>query len=311
MTMQPFQYAARRSKSLVTRNRKELPGPDGSKTTASTEDQTMSDADNDAINRLFDESSSNQLGRKISETNERVDKIEDKLATVEKQTKGILQRVGQTLTRIDDVETAVADLDAETLPEDMPRASVTPGTVKYRAMLIIRDEAPVTTDDLSDVTAKEARPTSTLSDLYVQGLVNRDESTPDDEPYIYTGLSCWGEQALEDIDDDGSQTTFAQELQPWDRVDLPKGQVVGLRIIAEYDGHPTSGDLIDDYESYGYTVNDDGTSVAAVLSKLYNGDRDYHDGGFVDRTPWEPYKYTVSELGEELLRDANWHPSDD
>jgi len=141
--------------------------------------------------------------------------------------------------------------------------------------------------------------TRQLTKLYYVGYVNRS----DKKPYEYA-ITPKGKLALDELTSDQQSELpdhndgeESHSEDPWDGTELCKGEYIALRLVNEYDGHPRSGDIEDEYLDHGYEAQSGNNAVAARLSTLYESDGD----GYVDRSP-KPYQYWLTEKGKDVLK---------
>jgi len=162
----------------------------------------------------------------------------------------------------------------------------------------IQDHQPCTSGDLNGDIVNNA--TRALTSMYYAGYVNRNESPP----YEYT-LSETGKLALQQARADEQselsdhEGTEEQSTDPWDATDLGRGKYIALRLVNEYDGHPLTGDIEEEYLDHGYESASEGCAVGARLSQLYSEDGE----GYVDRPAEQPYRYWLTDKGRAVLAD--------
>jgi len=180
------------------------------------------------------------------------------------------------------------DADRGRLPADA-RISVDPGTKRYDVLWIVFESGPITAAEVADRLGKSA--TGVLTRLHDAFLIDRDGDRYEVNDLGRDALNG-GNQTLDDIDSDESDDD--PDADPWDDTPLNRGQFTVLQAIADESGHPRTVDLIDAYADAGFEA-----SSSAVSARL----KDLFDQGFVDRTPARPYRYWVTDDGDDLLNE--------
>jgi len=195
------------------------------------------------------------------------------------------------LAAIDDLQ--ADDADRDRLPTEA-RMNVDPGTKRYEVLCIVFESGPITAGEVKTRLGKSA--TGVLTRLHDGFLIDRD----DDNRFTINDLGRdalnGGNQTLDDIDADpaadDADSSDDDPGDPWDETPLNRGQFVVLQAIADESGHPKTVDLIDAYADAGFEA-----SSSAVSARL----KDLFDQGFVDRTPARPYRYWITDDGDDLL----------
>jgi len=202
------------------------------------------------------------------------------------------------LAAIDDLR--ADDADRDRLPTEA-RMNVDPGTKRYDVLCIVFESGPITAGEVKTRLGKSA--TGVLTRLHDGFLIDRD----DDNRFTINDLGeaalNGGNQTLDDIGSDGGHGNSERHAEniksgakepadPWDETPLNRGQFVVLQAIADKSGHPRTVDLIDAYADAGFEA-----SSSAVSARL----KDLFDQDFVDRTPARPYRYWLTDDGDDLL----------
>jgi len=195
------------------------------------------------------------------------------------------------LAAIDDLQTDDADRDR--LPTEA-RMNVDPGTKRYDVLCIVFESGPITAGEVKTRLGKSA--TGVLTRLHDGFLIDRDDDNRFTTNDLGEAALNGGNQTLDDIDADPAaddpDSSDDDPADPWDDTPLNRGQFVVLQAIADESGHPRTVDLIDAYADAGFEA-----SSSAVSARL----KDLFDQDFVDRTPARPYRYWITDDGEELI----------
>jgi len=159
----------------------------------------------------------------------------------------------------------------------------------------IKENPGAISRDIEEAIPNITGQTRQLTKLWHAGYVNR----IDDRPYNYF-ITPKGELALESqqanqsaLNEHTDESVPSEKTKPWEEAEISKGQYHALELVNDYDGHPQSADIVDDWKELGYTPAKNSISQLSVL---------YQDG-YVDRTP-KPHSYWVAEKGNELLESA-------
>jgi len=193
------------------------------------------------------------------------------------------------LAAIDDLQ--ADDADRDRLPT-AARMNVDPGTKRYEVLWIVFESGPITAADVEARLGKSA--TGVLTRLHDGFLIDRDDGNRFTTNDLGEAALNGGNQTLDDIDADPAADDDADDdpVDPWDSTPLNRGQFVVLQAIADESGHPKTVDLIDAYADAGFEA-----SSSAVSARL----KDLFDQDFVGRTPARPYRYWVTDDGDDLL----------
>lgn len=183
----------------------------------------------------------------------------------------------------------------ESLIKEQQNLRLNIGTnTRFRSVAeFVKDNQPCTSADLEGDVVNNA--TRALTTMYYAGYVNRDGPRPYEYMLSETGkeaLRKAREQEQSELPDHGDEKIESTSPDPWEGSDASESEYKAIKLVAEYDGHPQSPDIADEFEDFGYSTS--GNSIAQLSTAL--------DKGYVDRTP-EPHSYWVTEKGEELLED--------
>jgi hypothetical protein len=200
------------------------------------------------------------------------------------------------------IETAerVADIDERTLRDAKYPRTYRVEITEFRARrLMAIDMGAQTSSEIKEAINNEKL--RGLTKLYDTFLINytmhNGERKYSLTPVGRQALADFREQEelnLEDIAD-GEDT---DEHTPWINTELSKGTYIALQLIDEFDGHPRTRDIDEDFIAHGFNSENDSIVVAPRISQLY------HDHGYVDRPAEEPYRYWLTESGKQALADA-------
>jgi len=166
-----------------------------------------------------------------------------------------------------------------------PRIKPKPGELTYDVLKYIHENQPVHSKDITANT--NCGKSRILSRLHQGYLVDREQ---DGTGYVYV-VSELGEKAF---DEQQSELDESQGFDPWVGTPLNRSQYIALKVVENYDGHPKTSDVEDDFLSHGFESNTDSIAISSRLSDLI-------DTPYIDRTPEDPYRYWVTEEGKELL----------
>lgn len=178
-------------------------------------------------------------------------------------------------------------MDGDDLPSE-PRSKPNCGSKRHRIIEVLDTTTPMSSGELCDEMGGEDV-TGALRRLYDSYLVDRHHSG---NSYKYE-INRLGEKVLEGIDDEQTEETL---VDPWDGTDLNRGEYIAVKLVDEYDGHPRGKDLEKSYLEKMDRSESNSTAyrVSARLTNVFQG-------GYVDRTPTQPYRYWVTEEGKEVL----------
>ncbi|AFH22500.1 hypothetical protein OSG_eHP28_00040 [environmental Halophage eHP-28] len=198
------------------------------------------------------------------------------------------------LAVIDDLR--ADDADRDRLPTEA-RMNVDPGTKRYDVLCIVFESGPITAGEVKTRLGKSA--TGVLTRLHDGFLIDRDDGNRFTINDLGEAALNGGNQTLDDIDaapaaGDDPDSSDDDPADPWDDTPLNRGQFVVLQAIADESGHPRTVDLIDAYADAGFEA-----SSSAVSARL----KDLFDQDFVARTPARPYRYWITDDGDDLLGD--------
>lgn len=184
---------------------------------------------------------------------------------------------------VSDMHGMVSDMhnEDEGLPEE-PRFNPSKGTLRYEALKTVAESGSITAAEVKEKLG-DSGVTGALSRLYNGYCVDRTEK----KPYEYEVTSL-GKTVLDGFSHKNSLD--------WSDVPVTESEYITLQSINEYDGHPLSSDLDPYLNKHGFVTQSSNSSAAPRLSKLF-------ENGFVDRTPTQPYRYWITEEGEELLEE--------
>ena len=198
----------------------------------------------------------------------------------------------------EDLLAAIRGLDGDADRDRLPtaaRMNVDPGTKRYEVLQLIGHDGPLSHDEIATRIQKSA--TGTIRRLFDGFLIDKTDAGRYTINDLGRAALNGGNQTLDDIDsDDQADADDPDETaDPWDETPLNREQFTVLGAIADESGHPRTVDLLDAYEDAGFEA-----SSSAVSARL----KDLFDQGFVDRTPARPYRYWITDDGEELLGDG-------
>lgn len=200
----------------------------------------------------------------------------------------------------EDLLAAIRDLQSDAADRDrLPtaaRMNVDPGTKRYEVLEHIRHDGPLSHAEISQRIQKSA--TGTIRRLFDGFLIDKTDAGRYTINDLGRDALNGGNQTLDDIDADPAaddpDSSDDDPADPWDSTPLNRGQFTVLQAIADESGHPKTVDLIDAYADAGFEA-----SSSAVSARL----KDLFDQGFVDRTPARPYRYWITDDGDDLLGD--------
>jgi hypothetical protein len=181
------------------------------------------------------------------------------------------------------------DADRGRLPSEA-RISVDPGTKRYKTLCIVFEDGPLDADAVADRLGKRA--SGVLTRLHDAFVIDRTADGRFEINDLGRDALNGGNQTLDDIDDD--QPDADPDPDPWDDTPLNRGQYTVLQAIADASEHPKTTDIVDAYADAGFEASS--SAVSARLKSLF-------DDGMVDRTPARPYRYWVTDDGDDLLSD--------
>ena len=194
---------------------------------------------------------------------------------------------------------------SDELPDEL-RASFSRGDLKYKILKYVAENAPCTSSDVSEGIEDDADVTRPLTLMYRSYVIDRqaDDSQRHNE-YVYTPNRLT-EDAIDEVESQlevtGCDTNGEDQTppRPWIEADVLKRSFLVALLVDEYDGHPTSEDLEDGTQAFGYDGSKTDSAASRALSNAFKD-------GLVQRTP-RPHKYWLTEKGEEVT--ADWGPED-
>jgi len=190
-----------------------------------------------------------------------------------------------------DIHKRVKLLEDE-LINDEPRFELEKGTKPYQILQYVKNNPGATLNNVqgaNDFTDGSAE----LTRWYRWRLLDREKR---DGVYHYE-LTPRGEVALQEAEDSGTSendvggSKGTSSLEPWEDAPISRCKWVAIHLVDEYDGRPETKELQDEYIEYGFESK---KSLTSQVTRL-------HKDGYLVRTPWQPYKYDISEKGVGLL----------
>jgi len=202
-----------------------------------------------------------------------------------------------------DIHDRVKRLEDELIADDAVRFDLDDNTKAHKVLQCVKNNPASTVKDVEEATGYNDA-SAQLTRWYRYRLLERDKKGG---VYRYF-INQRGVKALEGDHDacyDGheSDTTKrspseepdeksnTQPLQPWQDSPISRCKWIAIHLVEKYDGRPETTDLQDEYVQYGF---DSKKSLTSQVTRLYKD-------GYLVRTPWQPYKYDISEKGVGLL----------
>jgi Fe2+ or Zn2+ uptake regulation protein len=170
------------------------------------------------------------------------------------------------------------------------RMNVDAGTKRYEVLQVIGHDGPLSHEEIATRIQKSA--TGTIRRLFDGFLIDKTDAGRYTINDLGQAALNGGNQTLDDIDSDESDDD--PDADPWDDTPLNRGQFTVLQAIADESEHPRTVDLIDAYADAGFEA-----SSSAVSARL----KDLFDQDFVGRTPARPYRYWITDDGDDLLNE--------
>ena len=166
-----------------------------------------------------------------------------------------------------------------------PRIKPKPREMTYDVLKYIYENGPVHSKEIIENTP--GGKSRILSRLYQGYLLDRQDQG---QGYIYD-VTELGERAF---DCQQSQLNEEESHEPWVGTPVNRSQYIAMKVVNDYDGHPRTSDVEEEFLSHGFESNTDSIAISSRLSDL-------KDTAYVERTPEDPYRYWVTEAGKELL----------
>jgi len=186
---------------------------------------------------------------------------------------------------------------------DEPRFVPSKEETAYDVLGCLKEQGELTSSEIRDLTGRNdvTRP---LSNLWKRYQVDREKNdTSANGLYIYR-INELGERAFELAEEMGGgsepeQSKLTGETDPWEDADVTRSCYFAIKAISESSGSPRTTDINDRFlELTGLDEhNSKGPTIGPYLSRLIK------ETDYIDRTPNIPYRYWVTEQGEELLGD--------
>ena len=207
------------------------------------------------------------------------------------------------------IEQSVSELaenqQSDGLPDEL-RASFSRGDLKYKILKYVAENAPCTSSDVSEGIDGDPDVTRPLTLMYRSYVIDRkaDDSEQHNE-YVYSPNRLT-EDAISEVESQlevtECDTTDEDQTppRPWKEAGVLKRSFLVTLLVREHDGHPTSDDIGDGLQQFGYERSETGWSASPALSDAF-------EDGLVQRTP-RPHKYWLTEKGKEVT--SGWGPGD-
>jgi len=194
---------------------------------------------------------------------------------------------------------------SDELPDEL-RASFSRGDLKYKILKYVAENGPCTSSDIAEAFDNGTDVTRPLTIMYRSYVIDRQtDGLQGHTKYVYSPNRLT-KDAIDEVESqlevtegdtiEGDQTP----PRPWKETDVLKRSFLVTLLVDEYDGHPTSEDLEDGTQAFGYDGSETDSAASRALSNAFKD-------GLVQRTP-RPHKYWLTEKGEEVT--ADWEPED-
>lgn len=208
------------------------------------------------------------------------------------------------MTDLEEIKTELRKMRESLSAFTEPRLNVKRDSQKAEILVYVSDNPRVNADEIAgNVSQSSQGITRTCYTMWASYLLHRDKENGMYEYWISTTGedvidSFEEQQEITDMDRSGKET----ESHPWDDIELTKSQYHALKVVNEYieehEERPKPKDANDEYKKYGYyTEPDDQFAIGPRLTELTKK-------GMLDRPEFKPYEYSMSQLGKDVLEEA-------